>query len=231
MANKHPYISSAGGISGAITQFRKSFPQQINSDTLKKLGIAPSNESYVINILRFIGAIDETGSRTPQAEAAFSKHEQNEFEGAFREMIKSAYSDLFDLYGEDVWNLDMDKLISFFRSSDKSTDLVGRRQANTFQVLASFAGHGDIPVSKTPSTLKVSSEKQTKLKKTKASGRSASIPNVADLAIGSESKKPPPDNRDVGLTVRIEVNLPAAGDQETYDKIFRSIRENLLNGR
>jgi hypothetical protein len=30
--------------------------------------------------------------------------------------------------------------------------------------------------------------------------------------------------------VRIEINLPADGDQETYDRIFKSIRENLLNG-
>jgi hypothetical protein len=36
---------------------------------------------------------------------------------------------------------------------------------------------------------------------------------------------------DVGLTVRIEVNLPPAADQETYDRIFRSIRENLLNAK
>jgi hypothetical protein len=35
--------------------------------------------------------------------------------------------------------------------------------------------------------------------------------------------------REFGLTVRIEVNLPATGDQDTYDKIFKSIRENFLN--
>jgi hypothetical protein len=48
-----------------------------------------------------------------------------------------------------------------------------------------------------------------------------------------EIKAPQPGTgrgREVGLTVRIEVNLPAAADQETYDRIFRSIRENLLNG-
>ena len=38
------------------------------------------------------------------------------------------------------------------------------------------------------------------------------------------------DGKDVGLTVRIEINLPAVADQETYDRIFKSIRENLLNG-
>ena len=32
----------------------------------------------------------------------------------------------------------------------------------------------------------------------------------------------------VGLTVRIEINLPAVSDQGTYDKIFKSIRDYLL---
>jgi hypothetical protein len=36
--------------------------------------------------------------------------------------------------------------------------------------------------------------------------------------------------RTFGLTVRIEINLPSSGDQDTYDKIFKSIRENLING-
>jgi len=39
------------------------------------------------------------------------------------------------------------------------------------------------------------------------------------------------DQRDIALTVRIEVNLPTASDQKTYDMIFRSIRENLLNAK
>jgi hypothetical protein len=41
-------------------------------------------------------------------------------------------------------------------------------------------------------------------------------------------EKLPADKSDFGLTVRIEVNLPPGGDQDTYDKIFRSMRENLL---
>ena len=39
-----------------------------------------------------------------------------------------------------------------------------------------------------------------------------------------------PSCNSVGLTVRIEINLPAGGDKETYDAIFQSIKENLLNG-
>lgn len=36
--------------------------------------------------------------------------------------------------------------------------------------------------------------------------------------------------KDFGLTVRVEINLPTAEDQAVYDRIFRSIRENLLHG-
>lgn len=61
-------------------------------------------------------------------------------------------------------------------------------------------------------------------KKAQASG----VPKQStDLA-----KPPPaPNEPHVGLTVRIEINLPADGDQETYDRIFRSIRENLINAK
>lgn len=36
-------------------------------------------------------------------------------------------------------------------------------------------------------------------------------------------------SRDMALTVRIEINLPENGSQETYDNIFKSIRANLID--
>ena len=53
----HPYISGAGNIASIIEHLRKSFPSTINSETVMKLGLAPKNESYVINCLQFIGVI------------------------------------------------------------------------------------------------------------------------------------------------------------------------------
>jgi|SRR5271155_4463262 hypothetical protein len=110
------------------------------------------------------------------------------------------------------------KLIAFFRSKDKTTDLVGRLQASTFQLLAGFAGHGIVPA---PAAPKPSAK--PKAEKTKAAKSVAKDKNLPQNGAGSG------DKRDFGLTVRIEVNLPPAGDQETYDRIFRSLRENLLN--
>jgi hypothetical protein len=219
VAEKHPY-ASPGAVTAAINQFRKSFPSKVAADTLRKLGIAPNNESYVINTLRFIDAIDADGNKTEVSTSAFNQHDPTAFQTAFGEMLKKAYKELFALRGEETWGLPLDSLISFFRNTDQTSDLVGRRQASTFQALASLAGHGEAPAQSKPS-LKPKETKTTKARAIKTGGEAPT-----DVPL-----KPNGDTREVGLTVRIEVNLPPAGDQETYDRIFRSIRENLLNGK
>lgn len=45
MPDKHPYISGSGGLTHAIQQLRRAFPTQVNAETLKKLSIAPNDES------------------------------------------------------------------------------------------------------------------------------------------------------------------------------------------
>ena len=72
---------------------------------------------------------------------------------------EAAYSELFNLHGDATWELPLDDLISFFRASDQTSDIVGRRQASTFQALASLAGHGEVPSAQKPST-KVREAKQ-----------------------------------------------------------------------
>jgi len=217
LAERHPYSPGPGGITAAITQFRKSFPGIVNAETLKQLGIAPKNESYVINVLRFIGAIDKEGKQTENALTVFSHHDDADFRKAFEGLMESAYGDFFALHTDAACTPPADKLIAFFRSKDRTTDLVGRLQATTFQLLAGFAGHGALPAA--PATAKLSPK--PKPAKTKADSINA----------GDGKTKDRQDAGDVALTVRIEVNLPPAGDQETYDKIFRSIRENLLNAK
>ena len=218
MAERHPYSPSPGGITAAITHFRNSFPPTVNAETLRSLAIATKNESYVINVLRFIGAIDKDGKQTEKAANVFFQADV-EFQKGFEDLIKTAYADLFALHKENTWELATEKLIAFFRSKDKTTGLVGKLQAATFQLLAGVAGHGTVPE---PATQRV-----PKVKVPKAKAEKKILQTGGGQPDGERGK----DQRDVGLTVRIEVNLPPAGDQETYDKIFRSIRENLLNGK
>jgi hypothetical protein len=221
VAEKHPY-ASPGAVVAAVSQFRKSFPPKVSAETLRKLAIAPNNESYIINTLRFVGAIDAEGNKTDRSTAAFNQHDLVAFQKSFGEMVKNSYAELFTLHHDAALELEIDRLISFFRNSDQTSDVVGRRQASTFQALASLAGHGEVSAPQKASM----KPKEVKSKSTKTRlTESTATSNSGESAAANTQR------RDVGLTVRIEVNLPAAADQETYDRIFRSIRENLMDAR
>jgi len=219
MEGTHPYISGPGNVAKMIVHLRKSFPSKITSETVKKLGLAPNNESYLINVLQFIGVIDEEGNKTSKATEVFSRHKDEDFTKSFEVLVKKAYSTLFELHGDGSWNLDEDDLITFFRQSDQTSATIGRRQAGTFKIMAGLSGHGELPDTKIDKVKKAESPKR-KTAKTSAKSKGAAAP------AGSANSKP---DKNIGLTVRIEINLPADGSKETYDNIFKSIRENLIN--
>jgi hypothetical protein len=220
----HPYIGGSGAIIQAVNHLRRSFPSNVTADTLKKLGIAAKNESYLINILRFLSIIDEEGKRTEKAAKVFNLHDAAEFQKAFGEMVKSAYVDLFALHGEAAWALDVNVLITFFRQADQSSGIVGGRQASTFRTLAALAGHGEAATPR-PRTSGTSSKGEDK--SAKKSAKKVQTPRAMELRgdDGADS-----GSSRLGLTVRIEINLPADATQETYDKIFQSLRKNLIDG-
>lgn len=227
MSDKHPYISGTGGLVQTINQFRKSFPATVNAGTLQKLGYAPNNETYVLNTLRFLGLLDDEGKRTDAATKVFNLHDDAQFSKGFGELVNAAYKDLFDLHKEAAWALDADSLITFFRSNDDTSAIVGKRQASTFQLLAAFSGHGDVPQPRASGKKSNGTPKPKAVKKPAGSAGAHAPTDTKTLDLSGRVPEPQPP---VGLSVRIEVNLPADGDQETYDRIFKSIRENLLNG-
>lgn len=226
MAEKHPYVTSNGPLIQVVNHLRKSFPAIVNSTTLKKLGYAKKNESYVINTLRFLNIIDDEGNKTTEAGKVFTTHDDKAFQKEFSEIVEKAYVELFSLHKEAAWNLDHDSIIAFFRHTDQSTDLVGKRQAQTFKALAGLSGHREIPEPK----IKKAKETVKKAPPQKEKGGNITTEKIKS-GTGPEKQGGQTNNRNqFGLTVRIEINLPAEGDQETYDRIFKSIRENLLNG-
>lgn len=229
MAEKHPYMSGSAGLVQVVAQLRKSFPPQVAADTLKKLDIAPNNETYVINTLRFVGVIDAEGKKNAHAASVFNKHDDAEFQAGFSKLIETAYSDLFSLHGENTWTLPTDKLISFFRSSDYTSSVVGQRQASTFQALASLSGKTDGSALRSTPKAKKAEKSVSRVTAPKSESKLSKATANPAATFGPANGNLP--EAGVALTVRIEINLPANGDQETYDRIFKSIRENLLNAK
>jgi hypothetical protein len=63
-----------------------------------------------------------------------------------------------------------------------------------------------------------------------ATPRKKAVPSFPPARGGLTPPAPLVGNREgPALTVRVEINLPVTEDQQVYDKIFRSIRANLLN--
>ena len=224
MATTHPYITSGGPIVQIINHLRRSFPATIDAGTVRRLGIAPKNESYLINILRFVGIIDDEGKRTPQATKVFSVHDDTKFQVELGGVVKNAYKQLFDDHGDAAWQLDTNALITFFRQTDESGGIVGARQAATFKALAALAGHGEAPTVRASGTRKA---REPKAAQSKSNTRAATPEQHGESSVLTKEAAA----GQFGLTVRVEVNLPAEADQETYDKIFQSIRRNLINGQ
>lgn len=233
MAEKHPYMSGSGGVTQAIAHLRRSFPSTVSAETLKKLAIAPNNETYVLNILRFVGVLDAENKKTSEATSIFNQPDDKDFQQGFAGLVERSYHELFDLHGPGAWDLPLNKLIAFFRSHDSTSDVVGKRQASTFQTLAGLSGKTSIPPGQTVAKpagngqMSAKTSKPTKAAAKKINAQAVPIaPHVPQQNFSIEK----PGASAMALTVRIEINLPAGGDQQTYDAIFKSIRENLLNG-
>lgn len=225
MVNKYPYVASAGPLVKAVNHLRRSFPKEVTADTLRKLGVAPKNESYVINVLRFLGVVDEEGKKVDGKAKAFVQHQDDAFSSEFEKIVREAYEELFELHGDNAWRLDRGSLTQFFRTSDHSSEVVGTRQASTFSALAALSGHAEVPAPKA-----VGAPKKPRASSAAASAKAKQPPSTNQtVETSSGQKSAAQEQSSVGLTVRIEVNLPASGDQETYDRIFQSIRKNLIN--
>jgi hypothetical protein len=213
----HPYISGATNIAQMIKHLRNNFPGTVTSETVKKLGLASNNESFVINALQFIGVINAEGKKTDKAKV-LTIHKEEDFQKAFEGLVREAYGDLFELHGDQVWNMTNDDLVNYFRQSDQTSSIIGQRQARVFRTFAALAGHGELEDKQT-STFKKKASSIAMPKQSKA----AKTTTVSQTANSSGAGK------EFAMTVRIEINLPPNGTPETYDAIFKSIKANLLN--
>lgn len=237
----YPYISGQAPVIAAFAQLRKGFPSKVDAGYLQRFNIARANESYVISILRFLGLIDEEGNRVENKTGYFFGNDDS-FHSGLEGTLRSAYSQLFDEMGDGALGAQRADLAHWFRASDKTSDLVGQRQASTFQALAALAGHGDLPAVRGNAVKKtapapVPAAKKAATMKAAADGTHPGSDGHAHGPQDTGGREGAPGNgtggapsgRDVGLTVRIEVNLPPGGDADTYDAIFASIKKHLMS--
>lgn len=229
MANTYPYISGSGSLVKTLEQFRKSFPATVDAAYFKRMGIAPGNESYLINILRFLGLIDDSGAKVEEAANAFYGSDEHFREG-LTVLVQKAYKPVFDELGPHAWTESRDALSHWFRMVDKTTDLIGGRQASTFLALAGVSGNGaavepranQTRAPRTPAkTTKTTTKTPSTPSETRSSDEIVKHPNGGLTVNGGQGEGP------IGLSVRIEINVPVGATADEYDAMFASIRKHL----
>lgn len=222
----YPYANTVGGLAQVVRQLRSAFPQQVSSDTLKKWGIAPNNESYILNTLKFLHIIGEDGKKNSEGAKVFLENDELAFAAKLGDVIKKAYAELFESFGEKAWDLDRQKLTGFFRAADETSATIGDRQAITFVTLAQLAGHGELPEARRDTPSRRQGKKPPPAKQmTVNSPATEGQPTPLGTGTGSTHDR----RQSPRFTIRIEVNLPITDDQTVYDKIFNSIRTNLID--
>jgi hypothetical protein len=152
-------------------------------------------------------------------------HKEEDFQASFADLIREAYKDLFELRGDQAWSLNKLDLIAYFRNADKTSDAIGTRQAAVFRVFAALSGFNDVGDSTKP---KISKSKE-KTPRSVANKVSPKTRLPLEQNITSNQNGAHTSSRDMAMTVRIEINLPADGTRDVYDNIFKSIRANLIN--
>jgi hypothetical protein len=226
----YPYTSGQSAIAQTFAQLRKGFPAKVDAGYLQRFGIASANESYIISILRFLELINEDGDRRDENTDFFFGGD-DVFRPGLEKRVRAAYSQLFEEMGEETQTASREALTNWFRAADKTSALVGQRQASTFQTLLALAGHGDVPATRTGTSRKAvagtpAPKKATTNKASSSRTSTARTPRPKSREEQDDSKIR--NSSEVGLTVRIEVNLPPSGDAETYDAIFASIKKHLM---
>ncbi|WP_329345905.1 DUF5343 domain-containing protein [Streptomyces microflavus] len=225
-----PWTPKLGAIVQVFEQLRKSVPSNIDADYLRRFNIAPANESYVIAVLRFLGIIDEDGNRIDE-QSDYLYTNADGFQSGLERAIRTAYSRLFDDMN-DALQVERENLIHWFRAADKTSELVGKRQASTFRTLAVLAGNGSLPARanaiKKPTAASDNARKKTSKRSTPKRNDTPPFP-APNEAGDTGSPEKAQGGHEVGLTVRIEVNLPSGGDGATYDAIFASIKKHLMS--
>jgi len=231
---KHPYTSGgAGGIEKMIAQLRNAFPPTVTLDTLKRFDIAKGNERAMVDILKFIGALDDEGKKIVKASQVFLQHEDNDFQTGFAELVKSGYADLFALHGDRAWTLDASKLIAFFRTADETSSLVGQRQTLTFQTLATLSGKLDLSAARAASASKprAAGSPRPALKPAAKVNKQPVpvVPPAPSPAAAPVGDKDHLAKRVPSIHIDVQVHISPDTTAEQIDRIFASMSKHLGN--
>lgn len=206
---EYAYTSGTGKLKKFLDEIHTSgVPGKLTHKELEKRGYRTKEDRRIVSILKAIGFADNSGVPTKR----YTDYRNNDIsKKVLAEGIREGYPNLFRTY-PNAYKQDPKKLQAFF-SSDTT---LGAQAVNyivgTFQALCSLANFDgeDTPINTDGKEL------------TEPSGNNSTSPKVPispEMIEGSS----------VTINVNLQLSLPETKDYEIYDKIFESLKKNLLD--
>jgi hypothetical protein len=197
----YPYIQSQEKLKNFMTEISsRGIPEKINQEYLESIGYASKNDRPIIAILKTIGMIDKE-NKPNQNYANFRDITQTK--QIMATLIGKAYSELFVAY-PNAPHEDRKKLDNWFKTKLGVGDVAASHASGTFLTLSLFADFNE-------EAKEVKEQKKEAVK-------------------GEPEKKEmkPTYSEGVIVNLNIQLVLPATENVEVYDKIFKSLKENIL---
>lgn len=206
---EYTYTSGTGKLKKFLSEIPTSgVPERLIQKELEKRGYKTKEDRKIIPVLKSIGFLDSSNKPTKR----YADYRNSEISKmVLAEGIRDGYPDLFKTF-PDAYMQDSKKLKGYFSSVTKVGESAINYMVGTFQTLCSLADFGDGPVI-VPENREDPSELGT------AKGKDGKLQTFQELPVGNA----------VTINVNLQLSLPETKDYEVYDKIFESLKKNLLD--
>ncbi|MDE2696917.1 MAG: DUF5343 domain-containing protein [Chloroflexota bacterium] len=198
-----PYVQATTRIPKLFTELHeRGRPDKVTQRWLTGAGFTSSSDRPFINLLRFLGIIDQGGTPT----ADYDRLKQTGWKGELAAMVQSAYADVFQAL-PNANSRTKKELENQFRAIDTgASSRIITMKVSTFSSLvdvADFSASSSIPES--------------------PSSQASDAPQAtADTESATSGAKGP-----VSVNINISLEIPVTDKPEVYEHLFRSMSEHL----
>jgi hypothetical protein len=176
-------------------------PDRLTQAYLKQVGFKSSNDRYLIKVMKTIGFVGADGAPTARWRDYRDRSKQRE---VLADGIRHGYPELFKVY-PDADRKDAEALRNFFGANSSLAENTLKLAVTTFRTLVGMADFV-----------------------TKRAGKAATSSSGGSDSDAQPSEVPTAATTMVPVQINIELHLPATDDSSVYDRLFESLRKNLM---
>ncbi|MBR9701464.1 DUF5343 domain-containing protein [Candidatus Pacearchaeota archaeon] len=197
------YIVKTGSIKSFFEKIISlGVPEKITTKWLESIGLKSTNDRAIITLLKALKFIDNSGTPTD----TYKQYRNSSLSKIIMsKAIKEYYSSLFKVY-PNANEKDIEALNNFFRSHTNVGEKALTLMTATFRALC---GLGDFKSEiKIPETIKEDGKLET------------------DIEVNNQGGM---QKKNVTINLNVQLTLPETENEEIYNKLFKSMKQNLLD--